>query len=89
MERVNLKMNHNLAKNVIIFIGDGMGGTTVTAARILRGQNNGNPGEETVLAFEEFPNVALSKVSVFHCSLVPFPTNTTNILFPRSFVACK
>ena len=50
---------------MILFIGDGMGGTTVTASRILRGQLNGKPGEETVLAFEEFPNLALSKVNRF------------------------
>ncbi|XP_060561805.1 alkaline phosphatase, tissue-nonspecific isozyme-like, partial [Ruditapes philippinarum] len=53
--------NHKVAKNLILFIGDGMGPTTVTAARILRGQLNNRPGEESVLAFEEFPNVALSK----------------------------
>ena len=39
-----------------------MGGTTVTASRILRGQLNGHPGEETVLKFEEFPHIAMSKV---------------------------
>ncbi|XP_053407392.1 alkaline phosphatase, tissue-nonspecific isozyme-like [Mercenaria mercenaria] len=38
-----------------------MGVSTVTAARILDGQNNGRPGEENVLTFEEFDNVALSK----------------------------
>ncbi|XP_060607812.1 alkaline phosphatase-like [Ruditapes philippinarum] len=53
--------NHKIAKNLILFLGDGMGPTTVTAARILRGQLNNRPGEESVLAFEEFPNVALSK----------------------------
>ncbi|XP_053379754.1 alkaline phosphatase, tissue-nonspecific isozyme-like [Mercenaria mercenaria] len=52
---------NKIAKNLILFIGDGMGPTTVTAARILRGQLNNRPGEESVLAFEEFPNVALSK----------------------------
>lgn len=66
LERLKLRENRNLAKNVILFIGDGMGGTTVTAARILRGQLNNKPGEETVLAFEEFPNVALSKVNTKH-----------------------
>ncbi|NKB32901.1 MAG: alkaline phosphatase [Pseudomonadales bacterium] len=49
------------AKNVILFIGDGMGVSTVTAARILAGQLEGNPGEENELFFETFPNVALSK----------------------------
>jgi alkaline phosphatase len=32
------------ARNVILFIGDGMGVTTVTAARILEGQLRGEPG---------------------------------------------
>lgn len=49
------------AKNVILFVGDGMGITTITAARILDGQMKGGSGEENSLAFEAFPNVALSK----------------------------
>lgn len=49
------------AKNVIIFIGDGMGMSTVTAARIYKGQLAGNSGEENELAFEHFPTVGLSK----------------------------
>ena len=48
-------------KNIIIFIGDGMGVSTVTAARIFDGQSQGKKGEEHVLAFEEFENVALVK----------------------------
>ena len=49
------------AKNVILFVGDGMGISTLTAARILEGQLAGRPGEENRLSFETFPNVALSK----------------------------
>lgn len=49
------------AKNVILFIGDGMGVSTVTAIRILDGQQKGMQGEENVLPFEHFPHVALSK----------------------------
>ena len=49
------------AKNVILFIGDGMGVSTVTAARIFDGQSRGLAGEEHVLPFETFPNVALVK----------------------------
>ena len=49
------------AKNVILFIGDGMGVSTVTAARIFDGQSQGKTGEENVLAFETFENVALVK----------------------------
>ncbi len=47
--------------SVILFLGDGMGVTTVTAARIYAGQAAGNFGEEYVLPFETFPNVALVK----------------------------
>ena len=50
-----------VAKNVILFIGDGMGVSTVTAIRILDGQRKGLSGEENVLPFERFPHVALSK----------------------------
>ncbi|GAB4517467.1 MAG: alkaline phosphatase [Amphiplicatus sp.] len=49
------------AKNVILFVGDGMGVSTVTAIRILEGQMRGETGEENVLSWETFPHVALSK----------------------------
>jgi alkaline phosphatase len=49
------------AKNVILFVGDGMGVSTVTAARILEGQMGGGTGEEHLLSFETLPYLALSK----------------------------
>lgn len=49
------------AKNVILFIGDGMGISTITAARIYEGQKRGETGEENRLSFEKFENVALVK----------------------------
>ena len=49
------------AKNVILFIGDGMGISTITAARIYDGQKRGETGEENLLSFEKFENVALVK----------------------------
>lgn len=49
------------ARNVILFIGDGMGVSTLTAARILAGQQNGMPGEEGYLSFEQFPYTSLVK----------------------------
>ncbi|KAK7500573.1 hypothetical protein BaRGS_00008148, partial [Batillaria attramentaria] len=62
LRRANLmRNNHGVAKNVILFIGDGMGVSTVTAARIYKGQLDGHSGEETQLNFEKFPYVALSK----------------------------
>ena len=57
--------NTNIAKNVILFVGDGMGLSTVTAARTLKGQLQGKTGEETVLEFEKFPYTGLAKVT--HC----------------------
>ncbi len=56
-----LKPVNQRAKNVILFVGDGMGVSTVTAARILEGQLRGKSGEENVLSFEALPYVALSK----------------------------
>ena len=53
--------NPRRAKNVILFVGDGMGISTVTAARILEGQMRGEPGEENRLAFDTLPHVAFSR----------------------------
>lgn len=49
------------ARNLILFIGDGMGPITVAAARILEGQRRGGPGEEHLLSFERFPHLAFAK----------------------------
>ena len=49
------------AKNVILFVGDGMGISTVTAARILAGQMQGQSGEEYQLSFEKMPFAGLIK----------------------------
>ncbi|CAD6222114.1 GSCOCG00011731001-RA-CDS, partial [Cotesia congregata] len=52
------------AKGVILFVGDGMGMSTLTAARILSGQRHGNTGEEAELVWDTFPAVSLAKVSL-------------------------
>ena len=57
----NAKINRQKAKNIILFVGDGMGISTVTASRILAGQMQGNTGEEHMLSFDQFPFTALSK----------------------------
>ncbi|NWW10709.1 PPBI phosphatase, partial [Oreocharis arfaki] len=49
------------AKNLILFLGDGFGIPTITATRILKGQQQGKLGPETPLALDAFPYVALSK----------------------------
>ncbi|MDR9828904.1 alkaline phosphatase [Vibrio sp. FNV 38] len=50
-----------IAKNIILFVGDGMGISTVTAGRILEGQVAGGLGEDHKVVFEQFPHTALSK----------------------------
>jgi alkaline phosphatase len=49
------------ARNLILFVGDGMGISTVTAARIFEGQRLGLKGEEHSLSFETFSFTALIK----------------------------
>lgn len=49
------------AKNIILFLGDGMSLSTIAAARIFAGQRQGASGEEHRLAFEEYPYTALSR----------------------------
>ena len=64
---VSKNINTNVAKNIILFIGDGMSLTTLTAARIYKAQNNGRrmgklvKGEESSLTFQTFPHMGLSK----------------------------
>jgi alkaline phosphatase len=71
-QALNTKANKRKAKNVILFIGDGMGISTITAARILAGQLAGKQGEEHSLSFERLPFAALSK------------TYNTNLQIPDS-----
>lgn len=49
------QLNRNVAKNTILFLGDGMSVPTLSATRVYIG------GEEKSLAFEKFPYVAMSK----------------------------
>ncbi|XP_062328344.1 alkaline phosphatase, tissue-nonspecific isozyme [Osmerus eperlanus] len=55
------KLNTNVAKNILLFLGDGMGVTTITAARILKGQLLNQTGEETIMTMDTFPYVGLAK----------------------------
>jgi alkaline phosphatase len=55
------QQGHQKAKNIIIFVGDGMGMSTITSARIYKGQKMGETGENGSLSFEKFPAIGLSK----------------------------
>ncbi|XP_075236104.1 alkaline phosphatase-like [Lycorma delicatula] len=52
---LKVKWNLGNAENIILFIGDGMGINTITAARIYKG------GEQSKLTFDNFPHVGLLK----------------------------
>ena len=60
-------INTNVAKIIILFIGDGMSLPTLTATRIYKAQHNARisgtkvNGEEASLTFQTFPHTALSK----------------------------
>ena len=53
--------NTSTAKNVILMISDGNGVGTNYATRLFMGQQEGGLGDDFVLPFEEFPNLALAK----------------------------
>lgn len=61
--KIDKKINTNTAKNIIFFLGDGMSITTITAARIFKGQLKNKLGEEEKLMMETFPHTGLSKVT--------------------------
>ena len=63
-------INTHKAKNIIIFVGDGMGNPITVASRIYKGQLRGNPGEEEFLEFERFPHTGISKVTPISCKCI-------------------
>jgi alkaline phosphatase len=64
----------NVAKNVILFIGDGMGMSTITATRIYKNQLTGGLGEENGLSFEQFPFVGLAKTYEVDVQVIKYYT---------------
>lgn len=64
---------HKAAKNVIIIMGDGMGVSTTSAARIFMSQERNLTGDEAQLSWERMPYAAFSKV---RSSLIQIPIHT-------------
>lgn len=60
-DNLKVKPNDDTAKSAILFLGDGMGFSTITATRFFDGQMKGQKGEENVLSWEVFPWSALAK----------------------------
>lgn len=61
INKVLQRTPNDKAKNIVLLIGDGMGVSTVTAARIYSGQKQKLDGESYIMAMETLPNTALSK----------------------------
>ncbi len=55
-------LNKNKAKNVIMFIGDGMGISTLSSARLYNAENRNLLKTDIYLTWEKFPHVGLSRV---------------------------
>lgn len=53
--------NVGRARNIILFVGDGMSIPTLAASRIYEGQSRGVDGESNLLSFERMPYTALSR----------------------------
>ena len=60
-EKLAQTPNTNRARNIILFIGDGMSIATLTAARIYAGQKIGADGVSHRLTMEKLPYAALSR----------------------------
>lgn len=73
-EKLNQKLNMNKAKNLIIFIGDGMGLGTVMAARSYIEDVNFQ------LSFEKFPHVGLAKTYCINYQVPDSSCTATAIL---------
>ncbi|KAK9884296.1 hypothetical protein WA026_005248 [Henosepilachna vigintioctopunctata] len=74
VEALNLEHNTNIAKNVIIFIGDGMSVGTITTARIY------SKGEAGHLSWEKFDHIGVLK-TYSNDKIVPDSSCTATALF--------
>ncbi|XP_023947365.1 membrane-bound alkaline phosphatase [Bicyclus anynana] len=59
--KLDTQLNTQVAKNVILFLGDGMSIPTLAATRVYIGRKYGRTGEELKLSFESFPFTGLAK----------------------------
>ncbi|XP_055599312.1 alkaline phosphatase-like [Uranotaenia lowii] len=70
----NRKPNENVAKNVIMFLGDGMSISTVAMARVYAG------GEDVPLAFDRFPDIGMSKTYCINAQVADSACSATAYL---------
>lgn len=77
--QLNIAKNINIAKTVVMFLGDGMSVTTVAATRISIG------GEEKFLSFEKFPFTAMAKTYCVDYQVPDSACTATGSFTPSSF----
>lgn len=82
-EIVRRKENFRRAKNVILFLGDGMGISTVTAGRIRKGQILGQLGEDFQTEMEQFPHTGFVKTYFTHLRFVSIEFRETESITHR------
>ena len=68
------RLNKKVAKNVIFFLGDGMGISTLMASRMFKG------GEELELSFEKFPYSGFSKTYCTNTQVADSACSATSYL---------
>nr|QIJ77960.1 alkaline phosphatase [Macrobrachium nipponense] len=77
--QLNLTNTVRKAKNIIFFLGDGMGVGTITAARILKGSQTGRWERES-LSWEDFPHSAHIKTYNTNSQVVDSASSATAFL---------
>lgn len=79
--QISRQPNVRRAKNVIMFVVDGLSIPTITAARIFEGQSRGVDGESNSLSFEKLlPYVALSKTYTHDAQVADSAPTATALL---------
>ena len=78
--KLRLRPNTNRAKNVILFVGDGMGVNTLTVARIYAGQKLGVDGESYVTTIDAMPYAALVKTYAHDAQVSDFAPTATALM---------
>jgi alkaline phosphatase len=72
----NVQVDHlPRVRNVVIFIGDGMGTSTITASRVLKRQISKNPSAR--LTFDDFPATAIVQTDIENSQIAESAASST------------
>lgn len=81
-DQLEKEFNQNVAKNVILFLGDGMSMPTLAATRMYLG------GEEKSLPFEEFPFVGMARTYCLDYQVADSACSSTCLYFLTFYIHC-